>query len=377
MSVRQLIAQIEDLRSINVSRFAVQHAIHRDSVYAIHKRCKAEGEAGLVPRSRAPKRVANRTSGTVEDLVVGLRKELVDAGLDAGAETIHYWLRERHGSQITVPSSSTIWRVLRRRGFVVADPTKAPKRRPRSFVAERANECWQIDFTHWELADGTPVEIIDIIDDCSRVVPRSLVTSRCTLATVWAAMTDAAQRYGWPERVLSDNGAVFGSTFAENLAAAGIAIGHSRPYHPQTCGKVERFHQTLKQRLAVYPANTIEELQAIVDTFIDYYNHQRPHRGIGRRNPHDVWKHTPRSGPANQPLGMPTAIYTGRVYDGIVWAGRYRISVGNAHNTKQATIAITGLHAHIVADGRLIRELTINPARADQTLHKRPGRPTQ
>ena len=218
--------------------------------------------------------------------------------------------------------------MLTRRGFIDADPTKAPGRQWRSFAATRANECWQMDSTHWALADDTEVEIINTLDDCARVAIRARAVRRCTLAGVWDTITDGASRYGWPERVLTDNGSSFGPAFTENLAALGVKVGHSRPYHPQTCGKVERFQLTEKKWLAAHdPAHTLTELQHCLDAFVDYYNTQRPHRSLGRRTPHDVWNTTPHSGPANQPLGRPTTVHHNLVYDGVVWANGYRSAI--------------------------------------------------
>lgn len=378
MSVRLLIAEA-DRSSLNVAKFCRDHGVGRDAFYFWQDRFDREGLAGLEDRSRAPRRVANRTPGAVEDLIVKIRKELNDAGLDAGAETIHYWLARQLPRDTVVPSPATVWRVLHRRGFIVPDPSKAPTARQwRSFAAARANECWQMDMTHWTLADGTDVEIINALDDCSRLAVASRVFTRATLATTWETMTGATERFGWPERMLTDNGSIFGPSFAENLAAVGVNLGHSRPYHPQTCGKVERFHQTLKKRLsALDPPTTLPQLQEIIDSFIDYYNHERPHRAIARHTPHHVWTTTPRSGPANRALDEPSRVYRNRVYDGVVWAGRFRISIGAAHNNQQATVIITGLNASVFTHGHLVRDLTIDPRRPDQPLHKRPGRPTQ
>ena len=250
MSVRRLIAEA-DVSTLNVSRFCREHGIGRDAFYEWRRRFDEDGEAGLESRSRAPNRVANRTPDDIESLIVEVRKDLAGDGLDAGPATIHYWL-ERRLASARVPSPSTIWRVLSRRGFITADPSKSPGRRWRSFVAERANECWQSDMTHWPLADGVEVEIINVLDDCSRLAVSAYVVERATLASTWDAIADGAARYGWPERALTDNGSIFGPTFGQNLAALGIRLGHSRPYHPQTCGKVERFHQTQKKWLAAH-----------------------------------------------------------------------------------------------------------------------------
>jgi transposase InsO family protein len=376
MAVRRLIAEA-DVSTLNVARFCREHGIGRDAFYGWRSRFLAEGADGLVSRSRAPHRVANRTPAGVEDVIVEVRKELVNAGLDAGPATIHYWLARRFAGA-PVPSEATIWRVLSRRGFIVADPAKAPGRRWRSFAAARANECWQTDATHWPLADGTDAEIINVVDDCSRLAVGSEAVPRATLETAWTTMVNGAARYGWPERALADNGSVFGPVFAHNLAAVGVRLGHSRPYHPQTCGKVERFHQTQKKWLAAHDApTTIAELQHLLDGFVDYYNQHRPHRSLGRRTPQQVWDTTPHSGPADQPLGLPTVVHHNRVYDGVVWAGPYRITIGVAHNGNHATIVTTGMHCHVFINGRLERALTIDPSRADQRLHPRPGRPNQ
>jgi transposase InsO family protein len=374
MSVRRAIVEA-DLASLNVSRFCRDHGISRDSFYEWRRRYWLEGDAGLVSRSRAPALVANRTPVEIEDRVVSLRKQLIEEGWDAGAASIRYWLLAGPSVE-RVPSEATIWRMLTRRGFIVADPRKAPGRRWRSFAADRANECWQMDDTGWQLADSTEVKIINVLDDCSRLAVASCVARTCTLAAVWATVSDGAGRYGWPERFLTDNSRSFSGRFERNLAEVGVALGHSRPYHPQTCGKVERFHQTLKQWLAAHdPAATLADLQAQLDVFVAFYNQQRPHRSIGRRTPLDVWHTTPHSGPADQPLGCPTVVHHNLVYDGIVWAGRHRISIGNAHNQRRATIVTTGHRCHVFIDGDLIRALTINPDRADQPLHHRPGRP--
>jgi hypothetical protein len=279
-----------------------------------------------------------------------------------------------------VPSDAGIWRVLSRRGFITPDPSKAPKHTGRSFEAERANECWQIDDTGWELADGTAVKIINVVDDRSRVAVSSLAVLACTAAAAFSAFSAGAARWGWPTRLLSDNAKAFRNGLAEMLRHLGIAAGHSRPYHPQTCGKVERFHQTLKRYLAAQdPPETLEELQAHLDAFVELYNHHRPHRSLDRQFPAVVWQHAPKSGPANHPLGAPTTVHHLTVSaNGTIAIGhRYVISLGAAHRRRHVTAVITGTNAHVFADGQLLRALTIDPTRRIQPLHDRPGRPRQ
>jgi transposase len=127
------------------------HGVSKSWVGKIVGRFREGGYEAIAPRSRAPKRIPNRTSDALEDVIVLLRKELTELGVDAGAATIHYHLSKRHHG---VPSVSTIWRVLRRRGFVVPQPRKRPRSSWIRFEATLPNECWQSDVTHWRLADG-------------------------------------------------------------------------------------------------------------------------------------------------------------------------------------------------------------------------------
>ena len=374
MSLRRTIVEV-DPEGLNVTKFCAQHGVSTWFFWDLRRRYRAEGEVALEPRSRAPHVVANKTPASVEDAIVAKRKELVDAGLDAGAATIAFHLRGLGG----VPSESTIWRILKARGFIDDNPSKAPKRSRRSFTAERANDCWQLDDTQWELATSEIVKILNVIDDHSRLLLASTATVNCTGTFALDTLTDAAAVLGWPARFLSDNARAFRHVLATALAELGIAAGHSRPYHPQTNGKVERFHQTLKRWLARQPtAATVEELQVQLDIFRHIYNHQRPHRSLDRQFPAQVWADAPKSGPASRPI-TPTEIYRNKIHAGRVEIGhhRYGITVGAAYNGDHALTIITGTACHIFIDGQLVRALTLDPARRTQPLYDRPGRPTQ
>lgn len=378
VSVRRLIVSVE-MDGLNVSEFCRHHGVSRWLFYELRRRFVAEGEAGLEPRSRAPRTVPNRIPAVVEEAIIDERKRLEAAGLDAGPASIAFYLPTVLEPGLVVPSEATIWRVLSRRGFIVPQPHKAPKHAYRSFAAERANECWQIDDTEWWLADGTEVKIINILDDCSRVLIKSRAEYRCTTETALRAFTEGAEQWGWPERFLSDNAKAFRFGLANAVAAVGVTASHSRPYHPQTCGKVERFHQTLKKWLAAQPpATTLSELQTQLDRFTHIYNHTRPHRSLGRRIPANVHASTPKSGPANRPLNQPTDIRQLKVRsNGVVSIGsRYDISLGAAYIGDTVTVIITGLACHVFHQGRLIRQLTLNPKRRNQPIHNRPGRPS-
>jgi transposase InsO family protein/transposase-like protein len=375
MSIRRLIVEVE-LGGLNVTEFCRQHGVSTWLFYQLRKRYASEGEAGLEPRSRAAKTVANRTPDWIEDVVVEKRKELDDGGWDAGAATIWSHLVEILPAGL-VPSEATIWRILTRRGFITPEPKKAPKHAHRTFAADRANECWQIDDIEWELADGSVVKVITMVDDCTRICPGLKAVVTVNGEAAFDAFSTAAETWGWPERFLSDNAKAYKISLAAAVGALGVDHRHGRPDHPQTQGKVERFHQTLQKWLeARPPAASLDELQAQLDVFSGIYNNQRPHRAVGRRSPASVWEQTPKAGPADRPIGTPNLIHRNKVAaNGNFQAGRYTISLGVAHAHQQATAVITGLSCHVFIHGQLVRHLQLDPTRRFQPQYDRPGRP--
>ena len=149
-----------------IKQLAKEHGVSPGWLFKLLRRYRLEGEQGLEPRSRRPKTSPSRICDVYEDEIVAMRKQLLDAGLDAGAGTIHYHLSLRHD---TCPSVSTIWRVLKARGFVTPQPHKRPKSSYRYFCADLPNECWQADMTHVELRNGLEFEVLNVIDDHSRL----------------------------------------------------------------------------------------------------------------------------------------------------------------------------------------------------------------
>jgi transposase InsO family protein len=281
-------------QGLGVRATARKYGVSPAWVSTLVSRFRALGPAGLEARSKRPLSNPKATAPQVEERIIELRKELCEIGTDAGADTIHTHL-EREG--LAAPSLSTIQRILARRGFV----TPAPKKRPKSsyvrFVADLPNECWQSDMTHWHLADGTGVEILTFLDDHSRLVLGAQAYPTASMRDVRRLFAQCCERYGTPASVLSDNGAIYNagsrggrSGFESDLAAAGVLYKHSRPYHPQTCGKVERWHRTLKGFLAKRPATSLGELHAVLDDVVNYYNDVRPHRGINRSTPSDAYQ---------------------------------------------------------------------------------------
>ena len=369
----------------SVAEVAKAHGVSRSWLYELLARYRAEGDGGLQPRSKRPHRSPTRRSMAVEDQIVALRKSLADQGLDAGAHTIHYHLsRRRHRA---VPSVATIWRVLSRRGFIVPQPQKRPRSSWRRFQAELPNECWQADTTHWALADGTDVEILNVLDDHSRLLAASRTFATTKAGDVVESFHQAANDYGYPASMLTDNGAIFtaesrhGTCAIElELLALGIAYKHSRPYHPQTCGKVERFHQTLKKWLAKQPpAVTITDLQAQLDRFRAYYNTVRPHRALGRRTPAEAFAARTKATPRRTGITIPTHYRVRR--DKIDKAGRVtlryhskllHIGIGRAHIGTRVLLLVADRDVRVITEtGELLQHLTIDPTKNYQP-HGRP-----
>ena len=252
-------------------------------------RYRQDGEAAFEPRSRRPKTSPQAIPGQVADLIISLRKELAGHGLDAGAETICWHLQHHHQLRV---SRVTVARYLARAGLITPAPAKRPKGSYLRFEADQPNECWQADFTHCRLADGTGTEVLTWLDDHSRLALSVTAHRRVTGPIVVTAFRAAVAAYGPPASTLTDNGMVFTTRFSggkggrnglENeLRALGVQQKNGKPNHPQTQGKVERFQQTMKKWLAAQqpqPA-TVTQLQTLLSAFADQYNQHRPHRSL-------------------------------------------------------------------------------------------------
>jgi transposase InsO family protein len=331
--------------------------------------------AGLSARSSRPHHSPTSVAEVWEDRVAALRKELADIGLDAGAETIRYHLTKRYRSK--PPATSTIWRMLKARGFVTPEPHKRPKSSFIRFVAEFPNECWQADVTHVEVANGVICEVLNVIDDHSRLCVASHVFVSTRSPDVVRTLHKAAETWGYPQRLLTDNGRIFTSPLGSGVGAMetellslGIGTRHGKPYHPQTQGKVERFHQTLKKFVVAQdPAETKKQLQGQLNRFVSYYNTQRPHRGIGRRIPLEAWRAREKAGPIGPKIdasgyrirhdkvdrsGSVTLRYKGKLH---------HIGVGCPYAGWRVILLVAGLDVRVLGlDGSPLRHLTLDPS---------------
>jgi transposase InsO family protein len=361
------------------TRLARDHGISERWVFELLRRFKEGGYESLEPRSRRPKSCPHQVEAKVEKLIVKLRGELAADGYDAGPETIAHHLK---GQIDKVPSAATVWRILKRHGLITPQPHKRPKASFIRFEAKLPNETWQLDSTPWQLADGSRVEILNFLDDKSR-----LAVACRTFVTVKAAdpvhvFHSASNEFGYPASLLSDNAAVFtaksrgGKVLLElELERLGIVFKHSTPYHPQTCGKVERFHQTLKRFLDKQPpAASLTELQFQLDSFRNYYNTRRPHRALNRQTPVEVFNALIKAKPSELPPPTDHRVRRDKIDSfgkvTLRYFGRLRhIPVGMAHKNRRVNLLVAGPHVRIIAeDGELIRALTLDPTRNYQPL---------
>lgn len=372
---------------LSVTAAAAECGISRGHLHRLLRRYRDGGLDDLEPRSRRPHTSPHRTSDAVRARITALRTELTAGGLDAGPATIA-WHLEREG--LPAPSTSTIRRILHGAGLVVPEPRKRPRSSWIRFEAAVPNEVWQSDVTHWHLADDTEVEIISWLDDRSRYLLACAAFRRVAGDDVVATFSAAGDAHGWPAATLTDNGAVYTSRFTGGrngfeylLAWLGIRQKNGAPGHPQTQGKVERFHQTLKRWLGRRPAATdLAALQAQLDDFREVYDEQRPHRAIGRRTPGEAYRATPKALPSGtggrghfrlrydvtDSKGAMTLRRGGRLY---------HLKVGAAHARRRILAIVDELEVTVVAldTGEILSTHRIEPDRGYwRNTRRDPGR---
>jgi len=361
-------------KQLSVTAAAAEYGYSRQHLHRLVARYQAGGLEAVEPRSRRPKSSPQATEDKVREFIVRVRLELTAAGWDAGPVTIA-WHLEQAG--LHVPSTSTIRRVLHAAGLVTPEPRKRPRSSYLRFEAAQPNECWQSDFTHWALAGGADAEIINWLDDHSRYLLGCSAHAPVTGQVVVGTFLQASGAHGLPASTLTDNGRVYTARFGGGrnafeylLAALGITQKNGHPFHPQTQGKVERFHQTQKRWLGRQPpAATMADLQAQLDVFREHYNEHRPNRAVQRQTPGHAYRARPKAGPAAAPSGYYRLRYdhvdaNGKV--SIRRAGRmHHLGVGSAHCGKEI-IAITDPATVTVIElrtGEVLSAHDIDPAR--------------
>lgn len=359
----------------NVAQFCRDRKISRQTFYKYRRRFADEGLGGLEDRSRRPLHSPGQAGAEVEEAVLRKRKQLLEAGRDHGPQSIVWALRREEHPQ--VPSRSTVWRILTRHGVIVPQPQKRPKSATKRFCFRRPNECWQSDWTQWALADGIEVAIAGTLDDHSRYLPALQADlGHGTAELVWSTMVAGIAECGVPSMSLTDNGLVYTgrrkgyeASFEANLRTLGTRTINSSPFHPQTCGKIERFWQTLKKWLRARPAPaTIDELNELLSQFRDFYNHHRPHRALRGATPAEAFTATEKARPADRPLPEPVFVSSHTIGEtsGNLHVAPYRIGVGLRWAGHTCDVIRQGEHIAIFSGTTLIRELTADPTRYHQ-----------
>lgn len=376
----KLLAVFASELELNVTDVCAQLGISRQTFYKYKRRWEMEGPPGLVERSRRPHRSPNQVSAAVEDAIVRLRKDLP---IDNGAQAIAYHLARR-GDLGPLPSVATIHRVLVRRGMVTPQPAKRPRSSWCRFEWPRPNDAWQIDATCWALSSGQEVWIMDVLDDHSRVLTAARVVDGPTKRAAWEALSSGITEWGLPARVMSDNGRCFTGgalgegTFTRQLSELGICQILSSPYHPQTCGKLERSHQTTKRWLtADGPADSVEDLQTQLDRWRHHYNHQRPHSAAGGQTPAQRWNAQLPASPGEPFADLPTTGLRKVDTGGVIGWSRHTIGLGMNYAGQTVLVVARGNDLTIHGNDGLIRALTIDPTRRYQPTGKPPGRHTR
>ena len=374
------------------SEAAHRYGVSRRWVYELLRRYDRDGDAGLEPGSRAPRSNPHRVPDAIQARILALRHELTSSGLDAGAATIAWHLEQEN---LPAPAVSTISRLLHQAGLIVPEPHKRPRSALRRFEAAQPNETWQSDFTHWHLGSNQDVEILNFLDDHSRLLLGCTAHARVTGPIVVEGFLACAALYGVPESTLTDNGMVYTTRFSggkggrnafeHTLYTLGVKQKNGSPSHPQTQGKIERFHQTLKLWLAGQPAAwTLEELNTQLAAFQHIYNEQRPHRALNRKTPAASYQATPKATPKLEDGGqhfrarMDRVDATGTV--SLRYGGKLlHLGIGRAYKHDKVRLLVHDTDAIVIHHdtGEIIAEFTLDSTKNYHAKKKHPGPQTE
>jgi putative transposase len=347
------------VRIDNVQQWCRQNGVTARTFYRHKARIGAEGV--WRERSRRPQ---HSPGAACPDLDAWICKLRTDLGIDNGADHIRDALTGLAATTRpawAVPSRSTINRVLARHDLLAKNPAKRPRSSWRRFCYARPRDCYQIDATLVALTSGRLVAVFDVLDDCTRMLVACRAAPAETTTAAITAITDAFEQHGRPAIVLSDNGLAFTnrlrkpgtgvSRFTRTVRQGGTRLIHSSPYHPQTCGKVERHHQTLKRWLRAQPRqpHTLRQLQRLLDTYREHYNHRRHSALPHRATPHQAWTTAPaHGGPHALPRQTDATVHHPRVAEnGTIKVGTTNIGIGRRHHGQAFTVICDHHHATV------------------------------
>ena len=310
MDQRLEIVLLGSSKGTNISQLCKKYGISRKVYYKWFKRYLEQGESGLADQNKRPKVSPCQIDRSVEERIVELRQ----INPEWGARKLRVLLERERVAPL--PSASTIGAILQRNGLI--RPEVALQHRPlKRFEYQRPNELWQMDFKgHFQLLDNATCYPLTITDDHSRFNLNLAACPNQRSLTVKENLIRIFRKYGMPDMILTDNGSPWG--IAGNAAVDGeitlsaleiwlltlsIKVIHGRAYHPQTQGKEERFHRTLKTELLQYEQfRNISHCQSRFDRWRDKYNLERPHQAIGYKTPAQLYKHSLKTFPEKLPV---------------------------------------------------------------------------
>lgn len=304
MSIRREFVLLAEQPQSNVRELCRRYGISPKTAYKWLNRYQQQGDPGLEDRSRRPSTSPGRSCAELEKEVVRLHHQFPYWGARKLLQLLPEGMKRPH--------HSTLDAILQRNNCRVryhAAQAQAPA--TRRFEHERPNELWQIDFKgNFYLSDHRSLRChpLTILDDHSRF---ALCLEGCEgerLELVRPKLIQVFRRYGLPRRITADNGPPWGSNIEGGLSTLevwlmrlGIEVSHSRPHHPQTQGKLERFHQTLKRELLHRSFSDMEHCQRVMDHWRAQYNQQRPHEALGQLPPISRYQPSLRNYPEQLP----------------------------------------------------------------------------
>lgn len=318
MQLREEFMQLSRTETIPFSELCRRFAISRKTGYKWRARYAQAGAAGLGDRSRRPQRSPDQTPAEVEGTIVTLRA----AHPRWGARKLRRRLQDV--GLTPVPATSTLTRILHRQGLLEPRPPGAAPRW-RRFEHPVPNSLWQMDFKGPVRTLAGPGHPLTILDDHSRFNLCLAVLPDQQTPGVQRALTTTFRRYGLPDCLLMDNGSPWGNDAAHPwtpltvwLVRVGTSVSHSRPYHPQTLGKDERFHRTLTAEvLATQQWRDRAHCQAAVDRWRVVYNTERPHEALALAVPASRYAPSLRAFPERLlPIEYPAACLVRKVQQG-------------------------------------------------------------
>ncbi|MEJ8569831.1 IS481 family transposase, partial [Elongatibacter sediminis] len=301
MDLRREFVLLAQEGQMSFARLCRRYSISRKTGYKWMRRYTQEGDCGLADRSRRPQHQPLKTPKGMERLVLQYRARYTDWG---GRKLARLLRNDGHHG---VPSPSTITEILRRNGQLQGDcsASQGPFIR---FEHPHPNDLWQMDFKgDFALARGR-CHPLTVLDDHSRFALCLKACANERQGTVKTHLTSTFTRYGLPLRMTMDNGSPWGGA-SERLTQLdawlielGIGVSHSRPYHPQTQGKDERFHRTLNTELIGRRTFANQrECQQAFDPWRHRYNTLRPHEAKGMDTPIEHYHPSPREYPGKPP----------------------------------------------------------------------------